>query len=41
MKKIEQVQTDVGSRPLQRVEITDSGVIDVPVPFEETKDAVL
>ena len=41
VKKIEGVQTDRRDRPVQKVEITDSGRIDVPTPFEVTKEAVV
>lgn len=41
MKKIENVQTGSGDRPVQKVEITQSGVMDVPVPFEVTKEGVV
>jgi len=40
VKKIEGVQTNREDRPLQRVEITQSGVIDVPEPYEVSKDGV-
>ena len=40
VKKIEGVQTTNESKPLQKVEITQSGVIDVPEPFEVSKDGV-
>ena len=40
VKKIENVQTGSADRPVQKVEITQSGVIDVPEPFEVTKDGV-
>ena len=41
VKKIENVPTGSGDRPVQKVEITQSGVIEVPVPFEVTKDGVV
>jgi len=40
VKKIENVKTDAVSHPVQRVEITQSGAMDVPQPFEVTKDGV-
>ncbi|XP_022783839.1 peptidyl-prolyl cis-trans isomerase B-like isoform X2 [Stylophora pistillata] len=40
VKKIEGVQTGQNDKPLQKVEITQSGVIDVPAPFEVTKEGV-
>lgn len=40
VKRIENVQTDAGSHPVQKVEITQSGAMDVPQPFEVTKDEV-
>ena len=40
VKKIENVKTDAVSHPVQRVEITQSGAMDVPQPFEITKDGV-
>lgn len=41
VKKIENVQTGSVDRPVQKVEITQSGVIDVPEPFEVAKDGVV
>ena len=41
MKKIENTQTDSRDKPLQKVEIADSGIIPVETPYEETKDGVL
>jgi len=41
VKKIENVQTGSADKPVQKVEITQSGVIDVPEPFEVTKDGVV
>lgn len=41
VKKIENVQTGSGDRPVQKVEISQSGVMDVPVPFEVTKEGVV
>lgn len=41
VKKIENVQTGSADRPVQKVEITQSGVIDVPEPFEVAKDGVV
>lgn len=40
VKKIEGVQTGQNDRPVQKVEITQSGVIDVPTPFEVAKEGV-
>ena len=41
VNKIENVPTGSADRPVQRVEITQSGVMDVPVPFEVAKDGVV
>ncbi|KAJ7365828.1 hypothetical protein OS493_002549 [Desmophyllum pertusum] len=41
VKKIEGVQIGSGDRPVQRVEIAQSGVMDVSTPFEVTKDGVV
>jgi len=41
VKKIENVQTGSADRPVQKVEITQSGVIEVPEPFEVAKDGVV
>lgn len=41
VKKIENVPTGSADRPVQRVEITQSGVMDVPEPFEVAKDGVV
>ena len=40
VKKIENTQTDNRDRPLQRVEIAESGIIPVEKPFDVTKDGV-
>ena len=40
MKKIESTQTGPGDKPLNKVEIDNSGVINVEKPFEVLKDGV-
>ena len=38
VKKIEAVQTNKDDKPLQNVEITESGAMDVPESFEASKE---
>lgn len=41
VRKIEGVGTSRDEKPLQKVEISQSGVIDVPEPFEVSKEGVV
>ncbi|KAK2564586.1 Peptidyl-prolyl cis-trans isomerase B [Acropora cervicornis] len=40
VKRIEGVQTNKEDKPLQKVEITQSGVMDLPQPLEVSKEGV-